>query len=490
VRSLLLRSLIGLGILATLALAAWVGKAWWDSRLPSSYSAMEFGSVDFGGGPAHDHGGHGGVSVEQLTGPRAGKPDYRITLVARKAEVELAPGRTIEAWTFNGQMPGPEIRVHQGDLVEATLVNEDIDDGVTIHWHGVDVPNAEDGVAGVTQDAVMPGERYTYRFRAEQRGTFWYHSHQVSSRQVRRGLYGAFVIEPSEQPRSRTLDLAVIAHDFSGATALGRRVGVQRRLIDPLTPVRLRLVNSNSFAERFSLAGVQFRVAAIDGTDVNGPTLIEGEKLLLGAGARYDVTFLMPGYHGAGVRLSVDGSRTALYLGRDRQIEELRGGDFDPSGYGRPEATPFGATTHFDRSFLLKIGKKVGFINGRPGYHWAVNGKLFPETPMYMVSRGDLVKFKIVNDTGSVHPMHLHGHHVLVLSRNGKPTTGSPWWVDTLNVLGDEEYEVAFRADNPGIWMDHCHNLQHASDGLTMHVAYEGVTTPFRLGDGPDNHPE
>jgi FtsP/CotA-like multicopper oxidase with cupredoxin domain len=202
-RPLLLRSLIGIGILASLALAAWVGKAWWDSRLPSSYSAMEFGSTDFGGGPAHDHAGHGGVSVEQLSGPQAGKPDYRITLVARKAEVELAPGRTSEAWTFNGQVPGPEIRVHQGDLVEATLVNDDIDDGVTIHWHGVDVPNAEDGVAGVTQNAVMPGERYTYRFRAEQRGTFWYHSHQISSRQVRRGLYGAFVIEPRQQPRRR-----------------------------------------------------------------------------------------------------------------------------------------------------------------------------------------------------------------------------------------------------------------------------------------------
>ncbi len=161
-----------------------------------------------------------------------------------------------------------------------------------------------------------------------------------------------------------------------------------------------------------------------------------------------------------------------------------------PQATAEPKATPLGATTHFDRSFVLKIGQKIGFINGRPGYHWSVNGKLFPETPMYMVSRGDLVKFKIVNDTGSVHPMHLHGHHALVLSRDGKPTRGSPWWVDTLNVLGHEEYEVAFRADNPGIWMDHCHNLQHARDGLTMHVAYEGVTTPFRLGDGPDNHPE
>ncbi len=167
----------------------------------------------------------GRSSVKQLTGPRAGKPDYRITLVAQKADVELGRGRTTEAWTFNGKVPGPEIRVRQGDLVEATLVNKDIDEGVTIHWHGVDVPNAEDGVAGVTQDAVMPGERYVYRFRADQLGTFWYHSHQISSQQVRRGLYGAFVIEPRQQPRRRTLDLTVIAHDFSGATALGSHVG-------------------------------------------------------------------------------------------------------------------------------------------------------------------------------------------------------------------------------------------------------------------------
>ena len=127
---------------------------------------MEFGQVDYGGGPVQNHAAH--TSVDGLKGPR-GKPDFRITLVAREAEVALAPaapstpGRSTDAC-------GPEIRVRQGDLVEATLVNEDIDEGVTIHWHGVDVPNAED-VAGVTQNAVMPGRRYTYRFRAEQLGT-------------------------------------------------------------------------------------------------------------------------------------------------------------------------------------------------------------------------------------------------------------------------------------------------------------------------------
>jgi FtsP/CotA-like multicopper oxidase with cupredoxin domain len=482
-----MRVLIGLVTLLALGAVAWLGTSWYDSRLPGSYSAMEFGQVDYGGGPQQDHAAHPHVNVDTLKGPK-GKPDYRVTLVTKKAKVVLASGRTIDAWTFNGQVPGPEIRVRQGDLVEATLINEDIDDGVTIHWHGVDVPNAEDGVAGITQDAVMPGERYTYRFRADQLGTFWYHSHQISSKQVRRGLYGGFVILP-KTAQLRSLDLTTIAHDFAGTTALGTHDGVQRRAVEPGTRVRLRLVNSNNSPERFVLTGTPYRVVAIDGTDLNGPTPIEGRTLNLGGGARYDVSFVMPD---AGVRLGVEGSSTALALGRQEITPPERsvGEDFDPAGYGRPKRTLLGTTTRFDRTFVLDIGKRIGFMDGRPGYHWAVNGELHPKTPMYMVRRGDLVKMKIVNSSGALHPMHLHGHHVLVLSRNGERTTGSPWWVDTLNVLADEEYEVAFRADNPGIWMDHCHNLTHAADGLTMHLAYEGVTTGFRLGDGPGNHPE
>ena len=140
----------------------------------------------------HDH----ETSVTDLHGP-AGVPQRRFTLTAEHAEVRLASGRTVEALTFNGTVPGPELRVHQGDLVEVTLRNKDVKDGVTIHWHGVDLPNAEDGVAGVTQNAVPPGGSYVYRFRAEQVGTFWYHAHQASASEVRRGLYGALVIEPA-----------------------------------------------------------------------------------------------------------------------------------------------------------------------------------------------------------------------------------------------------------------------------------------------------
>ena len=86
--------------------------------------------------------------------------------------------------------------------------------------------------------------------------------------------------------------------------------------------------------------------------------------------------------------------------------------------------------------------------------------------------------------------MHLHGHHAVVLSRDGVPASGSPWWVDSLNVEDDETYEIAFVADNPGIWMDHCHNLEHARDGLVAHLAYPGVTEPFVVGGAADNKPE
>jgi FtsP/CotA-like multicopper oxidase with cupredoxin domain len=486
---LVLRGVTVVSVLAILALTGLIGKAWWDSRLPGTFSAMDMGIVDYGGGPAQNHTEHPHLRVDRLTGPKGAMPDRRLTLTAQQAEVLLASGDSIDAWTFNGQLPGPEIRVRQGDLVEVTLVNRDIEDGVTIHWHGVDVPNAEDGVAGVTQDAVLPGERYTYRFRAEQLGTFWYHSHQVSSEQVRRGLYGAFVIVPKAPPSRGRLDLTAIVHDFSGQPAINDYVGVERRQVAPGTPVRLRLVNSNNAPERLVLSGTRFRVVGIDGTEVNGPRPIEGQAIQLGGGARYDLAFVMPE---AAVRLSVDGSETALSLSRDGNTDleeppELS--DFDPSTYGRPNPSIFDGA-QFDRTFVMDIGQKLGFFDGRPGRHWSVNGEIFPDTPMYVVRQGDLVKMRIVNDTGAVHPMHLHGHHLLVLSRNGKPTTGSPWWVDTLNVLEDEEYEVAFRADNPGLWMDHCHNLPHAADGLTMHVMYEGVSTPFRIGGDDDNDPE
>jgi FtsP/CotA-like multicopper oxidase with cupredoxin domain len=493
VRRAALGIVIALVSVAAAVALGWIGFLWWDSRLPGTYSVMDYGELDHGGGTAvsHEHHGAGdGISVETLHGPREGTPDARFTLTARHATIELASGRSIDALTFDGRSPGPELRVRQGDLVEVTLANDDVEQGVTIHWHGVDVPNAEDGVAGVTQDAVAPGERYVYRFRAEQVGTFWYHTHQASSKEVRRGLFGALVIEPAV-PADFDVDRVLIAHTFDGFPTLDANPGVDRLDLPAGTRTRLRLVNSDSVLRRFALTGVPFQVVALDGTDLNEPGDLEDTVLEVAGGGRVDVAFTTPASPvwltlvdtGAALALNAPATAVAPAPAEEAPV-------FDPATYGEPAPTPFGAGSDFDRSFELRITQKLGFVDGRPGRQWAINGHIFPDVPTFAVEEGDLVEIRVVNDTDSHHPMHLHGHHVLVLEHDLLPVSGSPWWSDTLNVAPGEEFRVAFRADNPGLWMDHCHNLGHAADGLTMHVAYAGVTTPFEVGGEHGNEPE
>jgi FtsP/CotA-like multicopper oxidase with cupredoxin domain len=483
------------GVVVLVCLLAVVAKAWWNSRLPGTYSVMSYGTHEYGGGPEPtDHTGHtvGGTSVADLHGPSGGAPDERFELTARVADFDLSSGKVVHALTFNGTSPGPELRVRKGELVEVVLRNEDVGVGVTVHWHGVDVPNAEDGVAGVTQNAVLPGESYAYRFRAEQVGTFWYHTHQVSSDEVQRGLFGALVIEPSVQP-ARVFDRVLIAHTFDGVATLDGRDGPHSISVQPGTPVRLRLVNSDSAVRQFEVSGTPFRVLAIDGHDLNEPGALDRVSLPLAAGGRYDVGFVMPP---RGARVDLDESDAAVDLTAPTggppppPPNDSKWPNFDPLAYGRRAPTPFSSSSHFDREFGLTITKKLGFFDGKPGRQWAINGGIYPDVPMFVVEKGDLVRITIRNDTGVVHPMHLHGHHALVLSRNGQPASGSPWWTDTLNVDPGDTYAVAFRADNPGIWMDHCHNLGHAAAGLTLHVAYAGFTTPFLVGGEHDNTPE
>ncbi|MFP5282972.1 MAG: multicopper oxidase domain-containing protein, partial [Actinomycetes bacterium] len=161
----------------------------------------------------------------------------------------------------------------------------------------------------------------------------------------------------------------------------------------------------------------------------------------------------------------------------------------DLLSYGEPAALGFDPAGP-DRHFAYVLKRRPGFVDGRPGMFWTVNGRLFPQVPMFHVREGDVVRMRIANFSGDVHPMHLHGHHAVVLSRNGVAAAGSPWWVDSLNVADGETYEIAFVADNPGVWMDHCHNLPHAADGLVAHLAYEGVTSPYVVGGPSRNQPE
>ena len=162
---------------------------------------------------------------------------------------------------------------------------------------------------------------------------------------------------------------------------------------------------------------------------------------------------------------------------------------FDPTTYGSPQPVP-DMTGEYEVSTTIVLDRLPRVVHGRPALAQTVNGGVYPDIPPIMVAEGDLVRMRVVNRSFETHPMHPHGHHVLVLSVNGRAPTGSPIWLDTFDVQPGEVWEVALRADNPGIWMDHCHNLEHASAGMMFHLAYAGVSTPFSHGPGSPNVPE
>jgi FtsP/CotA-like multicopper oxidase with cupredoxin domain len=450
---------------------------------------MDMGYADYGGGPVSGHGGSGGhaghdtsgVSVAELTGPRDGTPDVTATLTARQGSVRLASGERIEGYTLNGTTPGPRLEATQGDLVEFTLVNKDVEGGATLHWHGVDVPNAEDGVAGVTQDAVPVGGRHVYRFVAPDAGTYWFHSHQVSHKQVRGGLFGTLVIHPpTAEAEPAGTDVVAAVHTYDGIRTLNGRSGLTRVEAAPGETARVRVVNTDNGATPVWVTGASYRVVAVDGFDLTGPSAVRGKTVLVPAGGRADLEVVVPA---GGARVDVAGD-TALVLGpRGTRVrpDEEPAQRLDLLTYGKPAALPFDPQ-RAARRFDFDIGRRPGFLDGRPGFWWTVNGHMFPDVPMFIVDEGDVVRMTISNGSGDSHPMHLHGHHAVVLSRDGVAATGSPWWVDSLQVEDGESYEVAFVADNPGIWMDHCHNLPHAVEGLIAHLAYNGVSEPFKVG--------
>lgn len=496
---------VALPLLAALAVVLPLGWMWASSFAPSVYSATDTGYVDDGGAPlpvGTPHAGHGDhgsggpgaqpapgdVPVAALTGDVDGPADVAVTLVARQERFHLASGEEVDGYTLNGTSPGPTLHVAQGELLEVRLVNESVAGGTTLHWHGVAVPNADDGVAGVTQDAVPVGGSHVYRFRAPRAGTFWYHAHQLSNDQVQRGLLGALVVDPPGTPPAGA-DVVALTHVYAGHRTVGGRSGDQRVDAAPGTPVRLRVINTDNGPMRVWVDGGPYRVLAVDGNDVHEPGPVAATSLDVTAGGRADLEVVAPP-DGTALRVEI-GASAALLVGPPgapapgpaRQPDAV----LDLLRYGTPAPIGFDPATAV-RTFQYAIGRRPGFVEGRPGLWWTVNGHLFPDLPMFMVARGDVVRMHITNTSGEVHPMHLHGHRMVVLARNGVAASGSPWWVDSLNVGDGEGYDVAFVADNPGIWSDHCHNLTHSHDGLVVHLMYAGVTPSYRIGGA--NTPE
>lgn len=423
------------------------------------------------------------------------------------------PGRTTDAWCFNASVPGPEIRVGQDERIRINVRNS-LNEETTVHWHGMRVPNAMDGVSHLTQSPIKPGETFTYEFDAIDAGTFWYHPHQRSFEQVGRGLYGPLIVEeknPIRVDREVTWVLddwrltkdGKISDDFgnlrdmSHAGRIGNTVTVNGHVPETFMVqrgerIRLRLIN----AANARIFGIDFGehkpvIVAIDGQPV-APHHPEDDLLILGPAMRLDVIIDMVG--DVNQRYTVTDSfyrrfkyRLVDFVYSDTPMRD-RTPDWDMQLSANPLAEPDlnDAERHevtFNGGMMggMVMQEMGGSMGHEPmgtmrsmrdmmhsGKIWYINGVAAEGhimDPMLTLRHGRSHVISMTNATAWHHPIHFHGHSFRVISRNGDLTTHKEWQ-DTVMMAPKERVEIAFVADNPGDWMFHCHILEHQAAGM------------------------
>ena len=438
----------------------------------------------------------------------AGAFSTTIELEPKKGLARLAPDDFPETpiWGYGGKVPGPEIRLTQGAEVSATLSNG-LAEPTTVHWHGIRIANAMDGVTALTKDAVQPGQNFDYRFTVPDAGTFWYHPHNRTWEQMARGLYGPLIVEERNPPAyDRDLVLMVddwrlndqgaidgasfgSLHDWSHSGRLGNWRTVNGRP-QPAYPVRrnerlrLRLINAaNASVMVLRLDGMDARIVAHDGMPIFPKKL--SRAVILAPAQRIDV-----------IADVTDAAKASLVLtGR----EDFEACSFPVAGVARaapltdPVALPANPlNTNLDlanatrATLTIEGGAMSGLTEARiggfgaqyrgetesegpvpvramassRGLVWAMNGVAgMPLDPLFSVKAGQTVIVRIVNEGAWPHAMHFHGHHFRE-TRNGAP------WRDTVLLTRNTTKEIAFVADNPGRWMLHCHMLEHQAGGM------------------------
>lgn len=446
-------------------------------------------------------------------------------LHARMGEARLrgASETPTAIWGYDGLSPGPTLRVKQGEELKVRLVN-DIKQPTVVHWHGIRLPNAMDGVPHLTQMPIEPGASFDYRFVAPDAGTFWYHSHFLSSEQMARGLFGPLVVEERE-PVAVDRDLVLVVndwrlmndgaiqpsfgnmHDAMMAGRLGQYITIngQDMLDVPVRSnerVRLRIVNAaNARIFAFRIAQHAVRVMAIDGQPCP-PYLASDGVLRLGPGTRFDLFLDAALKPGATAPIEVDDLRGGwLEVGR---IVYDAGPPLRAQPLPEPAPlpdNPLPAKLDIANALTLDVpldGGGMAMMMGRGGMGGMGGGMgggmmgggmgaagfrgygLAPQEriwalasiassghdgpPLFKVARGRTVILNLPNRTAFPHAMHVHGHHFRQLE--GGKQIPRPYWLDTVIVDPERSERIAFVADNPGKWMIHCHMIEHMAAGM------------------------
>lgn len=420
------------------------------------------------------------------------------SLRAEPGTVQLAPRDYAKTpiWGYDGQVPGPTLRVAQANRLQIDFENR-LDEASTVHWHGIRIANAMDGVAGLTQTAVEPGGNFLYDFVLPDAGTYWYHPHNRTWEQMARGLYGALIVEESEAPeadhdlvfliddwrlaKDGTIDESFgQMHDWSHAGRLGNWITVNgqsdlNQTVRQNDRLRLRLVNTaNSRIFRLGVQGLDGWVVALDGQPLATPVALD--RLVLAPAQRADLL--------VDVRAAPNGEALLISHERDggyalasftvapgTSAHRPPPDALSPNPLAEPELQDARAIE------LTMAGGAMGRMTSavfegtdtpirelvRNGMVWAFNGTAgLPPEPLVTASQGENLRIKMVNDTGWPHAMHLHGHHFRVVGADGAL---GPWRDTTLLERGETK-EIAFVADNVGRWLLHCHMLEHAASGM------------------------
>lgn len=423
-----------------------------------------------------------------------------MTITAKPSSIQIAPPEypATKVWAFDGLSPGPEIRVAQGERLDRQLIN-DLDVPTSIHWHGLRLDNAMDGVPGVTQPPVAPGESFDYGFTCPDAGTFWYHSHLKSVEQVERGLYGALIVEEPESPEVEADHVLILddwrldesaqiigdfdnGHDLSHAGRMGNVVTTNGEMNLEIRAsrgdrLRLRLINAaNARIFTLGLTGLAGWIVATDGMPVTTPRRVD-TPFRLAPAQRLDLIVDVTAEAGAEAALvDIVGQESfaqcTFVVGPGATPRSSAPAALPPNP--KSQAAPSNAANMVPvrisggaMAWLAEADSENGLLSGRElasnRLFWALNdyaGR--PSDPVRTFERGEAVRFDFINETRWPHAMHIHGHHFHELHGDG--LAGD--FRDTTLVEPGSTRSVLMTADNPGDWLLHCHMLGHHAAGM------------------------
>ncbi len=440
-----------------------------------------------------------GVKLNEAADRNPDQKVVEIDLIAKLAQVEVAPGKRVQAWTYNGGLPGPLIKARVGDRVIVHFKNELVEP-TTVHWHGVRVPIEMDGVPEISQPPVPQGGTFTYDFVVRDAGLYWYHPHVMSAAQVGFGLYGPLLVEDPDDGVGVEDQLTLVLSDIgfnakgqlepadSGGSAgmvFGREGdyvlanGRHRPVIKARSgaPQRWRIVNAAK--SRFfylDLDGQEFTVIGVDGGLQERP--VKTDILLVTAGERVDVIVTPKGKPGAPLPLRAMLYNRGYGSVEYRSVEEVLTIEF--TGEAAVDPKPFTKTHTMDVP-SVEGATPVEMVLTLPPMQnnkseFRINGVPYWKAKPFAGKLGEKQIWTVKNDSDWDHPFHLHGFFFHVLDEKHQPVRPLAL-KDTVNVPMKSTVRLLVHFDErPGEWMIHCHILDHAEGGLMGTVL---------VGDGP-----